>query len=66
MEQRGITRADIEHALQNCIGHRPGQDGAVCHEGFGLNNDRLKVWSLPYEDHNGDIIVKSVAWKDQP
>ena len=65
MQQRGIERADIEHALANCHLHRPGHEDGVCHEGPGRNNRTLKVWSLPYDDHNGDLIVKSAAWKDQ-
>jgi len=64
-QQRGITRADIEHALLNCIQHTPGDDGGTCHLGKGLNNDLLKVWTLPYTDHSGTLTVKSAAWKDK-
>jgi hypothetical protein len=64
MAVRGITRADVERALRNCYDHYPGDDGAWCHEGYGMDGrSRLKVWTMPPLSHEGDIVVKSVAWK---
>lgn len=64
MQQRGITPADIEHALSNCVQHSPGEQGGTCHLGFGLNGQPLKVWTLHTPlDHAGTVIVKSAAWK---
>lgn len=65
MRERGITRADIEHALQTCVAHTPGHNGGGCHVGYGADGAReLKVWTVqPSLVHTGDIVVKSVAWK---
>jgi hypothetical protein len=65
MTSRGITLADIEHALRGCIQHTPGDQGGVAHLGRAPNNDLLKVWTLPYTDHDGTLTVKSAAWKDR-
>jgi hypothetical protein len=64
MAQRGITRADIERALRCCFDHYLGDDGATCHVGYGMDSRReLKVWTMPPLSHDGDIVVKSAAWK---
>jgi hypothetical protein len=64
MAERGITRADIERALRNCFDHYPGDDGATCHVGYGMDGKRqLKVWTMPPLSHSGDIKVNSAAWK---
>jgi hypothetical protein len=66
MAERGVTRADVEHALQTCVQHSPGRDGGTCHVGYGADGKRLlKVWTLPPAmSHAGGIRIKSVAWKD--
>lgn len=64
MAQRGITEADIKRALRSCYDHYPADEGAWCHEGYGMDGrSKLKVWTMPPPVHEGDIVVKSVAWK---
>ncbi len=65
MARRGITLDDIERALRTCFNHFPGDRGSTCHVGYGLDSTRgeLKVWTMPPLSHEGDIVVKSVAWR---
>jgi len=63
MAKRGISLADIERALRSCFAHYPGDNGSTCHVGYGLDSAELKVWTMPPVSHEGDIVVKSVAWK---
>lgn len=65
MIQRGVTEDDIERALRSCFDDRPGDKESTCHVGYGVNSQRgpLKVWTMPPLSHQGDIIVKSVAWE---
>jgi len=55
--------------LRTCFEHFPGDRGSACHLGYGFDPRRgeLKVWTMPPVSHDGDIIVKSVAWRrEQP
>jgi hypothetical protein len=64
MTKRRVSRNDIERALRTCFEHFPGDDGATCHVGYGMDSRRqLKVWTMPPLSHEGDIVVKSVAWR---
>jgi hypothetical protein len=64
MEERGITPADIERAIRSCYADSPANRGGYCHEGYGTDGrSRLKVWTMPPLSHEGDIVVKSAAWK---
>jgi hypothetical protein len=64
MDERGITEADIKRALRSCYADHPADDGAWCHEGYGMDGrSKLKVWTMPPLKHEGDIVVKSAAWK---
>jgi hypothetical protein len=64
MEERGITLDDIERAIRSCYADNRANDGAWCHEGYGMDSrNRLKVWTMPPLSHEGDIVVKSAAWK---
>jgi hypothetical protein len=67
MARRRITLGDIERALRSCFEHYPGDKGSTCHVGYGLDRSKgqLKVWTMPPLSHEGDIIVKSVAWKGE-
>lgn len=67
MAKRGITEADIERALRTCFDHYPGKKGSTCHVGYGLDRGKgeLKVWTMPPLSHEGDIVVKSAAWKKE-
>lgn len=66
MEQRGITRADIESAIAQ---HhtRIENETSITYVGPGVNGDDLKVWTLPpgYVDDDTTITIKSAAWKGQ-
>jgi len=63
MKERQITRANIERAIRSCYSDTPADAGGYCHEGYGEGRRILKVWTMPPLSHEGDIIVKSAAWK---
>ena len=66
MTQRGVTRDDIQHALENYVTRTPlPGDNSVKFIGPGVSGADLKVWVLPPGDvKDGSIIVvKSVAWR---
>ena len=64
MAQRGVTRDDIVHALENYHTRSAGDKG-VTFIGPGVSGADLKVWVLPPGNlQDGSIIiVKSVAWR---
>lgn len=65
MSQRGVTEADIEHALENYHSSFVSR-ASVTYIGPGISGNDLKVWVLPpgiVDD--GATIIKSVAWKDE-
>jgi hypothetical protein len=64
MAERGITQDDIKRAIRSSYTDEPADAGAWCHEGYGMDGrSRLKVWTMPPLTHEGDIVVKSAAWK---
>jgi hypothetical protein len=59
LRERGITRDDIEHALNHPIGQpRPGQPGSVWVWGYSVSGETLKV-CVSTVDSN---IVITAAW----
>lgn len=65
MEERGITKEDIEFVLQSCDMHLPGDNGGTCHVGLAANGKELKVWTVGPITHDGRVIVKTAAWREQ-
>lgn len=64
MAERGITREAIEHVLNACLMHLPGDRGGTCHIGIAPNDRELKVWTVGPLTHEGRVVVKSAAWRE--
>lgn len=64
MVERGITRDVIEFVLINCLMHLPGDDGGTCHIGRAPNGRELKIWTVGPLTHEGEVILKSAAWRE--
>lgn len=60
MRQRGVTRADVQWALEREIDRTPGDSGTVWIHGQPAGNRILKVL-VPSNDHS---FVITVAWRD--
>lgn len=67
MLQRGITEADIRHALANVRSSWETPKGSVQYVGPGLDGRELKVWVLlpGITSSEAEVVIKSVAWKGQ-
>ena len=68
MEERCVSREDIEHALANCHSSWETSHDSIQYEGEGADGLRtLKVWLLPpgVSQTETMLVVKSVAWKDE-
>ncbi|WP_394855400.1 DUF4258 domain-containing protein [Rhodococcus cercidiphylli] len=65
MRSRSITREDIESALGNVSGTRPGRNGSVVHLGTTGSGKMLEVASVITTDANGNHahVIKTAFWK---
>jgi len=58
MQERGITKEDVERALARQTGNRPGDPGTMWIAGFAVGGRILEVCvTLPTRRH-----VKTAAW----
>lgn len=65
MLERGISEADVHHALNNYDIRQDTPKNSVLYIGPGKSGGLLKVWVFPDNpDTNQPKVVKSVAWKD--
>jgi len=64
MAQRGVTEADIEHALTYFQTRWQTPTGGTQYVGPGIGGRRLKVWLVPPGLDADPVIVKSVAWAE--
>ena len=67
MAERGVTEADVEHALLHHTERLRTPQNSMRYIGPGLDGRRqLKVWvKLPDTNPGDDKVVKSVAWKGE-
>ncbi|WP_156721341.1 DUF4258 domain-containing protein [Streptomyces apocyni] len=63
MQQRSVTKSDVEHALGNFIERKCTPEPSIRYRGPGLNGGILKVWVVPDQGPMSDKIIKSVAWE---
>jgi hypothetical protein len=69
MAQRGITRNDVEHALEHQISSWPTQQDSIQYIGLTSDGRELKVWVAQPGLSTDRPILKSAAWKgkdDEP
>ena len=65
MVQRGVSAADIHHAVENAVMTTDTREG-IMYVGPGITRSALlKVWVLRHPRNPDAVTVKSVAWKDQ-
>jgi Domain of unknown function (DUF4258) len=66
MQQRGVTRRDVERCLDNYVERIDTRKG-VRYKGPGRSSDRmLKVWVVPTTDVEDEPrVIKSVAWEGE-
>ena len=60
-EERRITLADVESALQNCVRHDAGDHGNVVHVGPAAG-DTLRVVTAPTDPERRVILVVTAMW----
>lgn len=66
MVERGVTEADVQHALANYTERIRTPQNSMRYIGPGLDGRQLKVWvKLPDTNPSDDKVVKSVAWKGE-
>jgi hypothetical protein len=65
MAQRGIGRAHIRRAIENCHTRYETPNNSICYIGPGEEGRDLKVWVLPDSDPATSVTVKSVAWRGE-
>ena len=65
LKERGITRRDVEHALENQISSWPTPKGSIQYIGLTKDGRELKVWVVQPGLSARSPVLKSAAWKGE-
>lgn len=64
LNQRSITRTQVEHVLDHPTRVEPTPQGSKRYTGTFPTGRELRVWVVDPPESDGGLIVKTAAWKD--